>query len=289
MNELSRITVLGAGTLGSQIAYQIAYSGFDVVAYDVDAATLVDARKRLALLADRYVREVEGATDGERAQKALDRITLTYDLSEAAASADLVIEAVPEVPAIKRDIFARLGEVAPEKTIFATNTSSLLPSTLMKYTGRPDRFLALHFANKLWVHNTAEVMGTEETDPAVHTAVMRFAASIGMVPIDIKKERAGYILNSLLMPLLKAAGELLTEGIAEPSAVDEVWRIGTGATYGPFQMLDIVGLTTAHHIAARGDEKQREFARLIKAEYLDRGKLGLATGEGFYSYPREIQ
>ncbi|MEU4173510.1 3-hydroxyacyl-CoA dehydrogenase [Streptomyces sp. NPDC026665] len=289
MHELSRISVLGTGVLGSQIAYQVAYSGFDVTAYDVDEVALEGASERLDLLVERYANEVEGAGDSGRSQRALARIALTSDLATAVAEADLVIEAVPEQPAVKRDVFKRLGEVAPERTIFATNTSSLMPSSLMEYTGRPDRFIALHFANKLWLHNTAEIMGTTETDPAVYTAVVRFAESIGMIPIEIKKEKAGYVLNSLLMPLLKAAGELLTEGIADPSAVDKVWKVGTGADYGPFEMLDIVGLTTAYHIAARGDEKQRAFARIIKSEYIDKGKLGVATGEGFHTYPRVEQ
>jgi 3-hydroxybutyryl-CoA dehydrogenase len=95
-------------------------------------------------------------------------------------------------------------------------------------------------------------------------------------------------VNSLLIPLIKAAGELLTDEIADPSAVDDVWRIGTGASYGPFEMLDIIGLTTAHHIASHGDAKQREFARLIKERYLDKGKLGVATGEGFHTHPRTL-
>lgn len=106
-----------------------------------------------------------------------------------------------------------------------------------------------------------------------------------MVPIEMKKEKPGYVLNSLLVPLLKAAGELLADDIADPAAVDDVWRIGTGAAYGPFEMLDIIGLMTAHHIASHGDAKQREFARLIKERYLDKGQTGVESGQGFYTYP----
>jgi 3-hydroxybutyryl-CoA dehydrogenase len=285
MTDLSRITVLGIGVLGSQIAFHTAYTGLDVVAYDVDEAALGQARERLTLLVSRYEGEVEPPGEQGRAQKALERIRLTCDLADAAGEADLVIESAPEQLAVKKDVLARLGAAAPAHTVFATNTSALPPSALADSTGRPERFLALHFANLVWRHNIAEVMGTDRTDPEVYAAVVRFASRIGMVPILMRKEKPGYVLNSLLMPLLKAAGELLTDDVADPAAVDDVWRIGTGASYGPFEMLDIIGLTTAHHIASRGDARQREFARLIKERYIDKGKLGVATGEGFHRYP----
>jgi 3-hydroxybutyryl-CoA dehydrogenase len=285
MNDLSRITVLGTGVLGSQIAYHTAYQGFDVVAYNVGEAGLDRARARLQLLAERYVREVDGAGTDGRAHKALQRITLSRDLAEAVGSADLVIESVPEQPQLKKDILAEVGALAPAHTVIATNTSTLRPSELMESTGRPSRFLALHFSNLIWRHNVAEVMGTPETDPEVYASVVRFASAIGMVPVEIKKEKPGYLLNSLLVPLLNAAGELLTDDIATPSAVDDVWRIGTGALYGPFQMMDIIGLTTVHHVASQGNAKHQEFARLVKERYLDKGKLGVETGEGFHVYP----
>ncbi|KQZ09244.1 3-hydroxybutyryl-CoA dehydrogenase [Agromyces sp. Root1464] len=286
MTALRNITVLGTGVLGSQIAYQTAYRGFDVVAYDIDDAALEAAKQRFAALADTYVTEgVDGAADG-KAQEALGRITRSADLGEAVAKADLVIEAIPENLEIKRATYEQLATLAPEHTIFATNSSTLLPSDLAPFTGRADRFLALHFANRVWVHNTAEVMGTEATSPEVFQAVARFAGEIGMVPIEIKKEKAGYLLNSLLVPFLQAAGELLVDGIAEPDAIDKTWRIGTGAPMGPFQIYDIVGLTTAYNISMMGGAKQQAFAALIKERYIDQGKLGVATGEGFYSYPK---
>ncbi|MFC9558634.1 3-hydroxyacyl-CoA dehydrogenase [Agromyces sp. NPDC056965] len=286
MTALRNITVLGTGVLGSQIAYQTAYSGFDVVAYDIDDAALEAAKQRFAGLADTYVAEgVEGAADG-KAQAALGRITRSSDLGEAVAKADLVIEAIPENLEIKRATYEKLATLAPEHTIFATNSSTLLPSDLASFTGRADRFLALHFANRVWAHNTAEVMGTEATSPEIFQAVVEFAGEIGMVPIEIKKEKAGYLLNSLLVPFLQAAGELLVDGIAEPDAIDKTWRIGTGAPMGPFQIYDIVGLTTAYNISMMGGAKQQAFAALIKERYIDQGKLGVATGEGFYSYPK---
>ena len=116
---------------------------------------------------------------------------------------------------------------------------------------------------------------------------VEFATRIGMVPIQIKKEKAGYLLNSLLVPFLQAGAELLVDGIAEPEAIDATWRIGTGSPAGPFEIYDIVGLTTAYNISRMGGEKQQRFAELLKEQYIDKGKLGVATGEGFYTYPRE--
>ncbi|MET4158499.1 3-hydroxyacyl-CoA dehydrogenase [Agromyces sp. PvR057] len=285
MTAIANVTVLGTGVLGSQIAYQTAFSGFDVVAYDISDDALEAAKQRFAGLADTYVKEgVAGAADG--AQAALGRVTFSADLAAAVANADLVIEAIPEQLALKQSTYEKLAALAPERTIFATNSSTLLPSDLSPFTGRADRFLALHFANRVWAHNTAEVMGTEATSPDVYATVVDFASSIGMVPIEIRKEKAGYLLNSLLVPFLSAAGELLVDGIAEPDAIDKTWRIGTGAPMGPFQIYDIVGLTTAYNISKAGGQKQQAFADLIKERYIDQGKLGVATGEGFYTYPK---
>ncbi|WP_025155808.1 3-hydroxyacyl-CoA dehydrogenase [Leifsonia aquatica] len=283
MTDITSVTVLGTGVLGSQIAFQTAFHGFAVTAYDINADALDTARERFEGLAALYEKEVAGAADGA-AQQALGRIRYSDDLAQAVKDADLVIEAVPESLDLKRDIYTKLGELAPAKTIFATNSSTLLPSDLVGYTGRADKFLALHFANHVWVNNTAEVMGTTKTDPAVYQQVVDFASAIGMVPIEIKKEKAGYVLNSLLVPLLDAAAELLVDGIAEPETIDKTWRIGTGAPKGPFEIFDIVGLTTAYNISSVAGPKQQEFAAYLKENYIDKGKLGVSTGEGFYRY-----
>ncbi|MFX0581243.1 3-hydroxyacyl-CoA dehydrogenase [Nocardia nepalensis] len=280
---IRKVTVLGTGVLGSQIAFQTAFRGFDVTAYDISDEALAGARDRLAALAATYRDEVPGADDG-KAEETAAGIALTTDLAAAVRDADLVIEAVPEVLTIKEQTYQQLGELAPEKTIFATNSSTLLPSDMKDFTGRPDRFLALHFANQVWKYNTAEVMGTPETDPNVHRAVVDFAAAIGMEPIELHKEKAGYVLNSLLVPLLNAAMSLSAGGFAEPEAVDKTWRIGTGAPYGPFQILDVIGLTTPYNILVSGGAEGQQLAAWLKTNYIDKGKLGIATGEGFYKY-----
>lgn len=281
--EIRRVTVLGTGVLGSQIAFQTAFSGFEVTAYDISDDALKAARDRFDKLAAIYRTDVAGAGDG-KAERTAAGIALSSDLAEAVRDADLVIEAVPEVLSLKQDTYEKLSELAPERTIFATNSSTLLPSAIKDFTGRPDKFLALHFANHVWKFNTAEVMGTTDTDPAVFQAVVKFAGDIGMVPIELHKEKAGYVLNSLLVPFLNSGMALAAGGYAEPEAVDETWRIATGAPMGPFQMLDVIGLTTPYNILAMSGESGEQLAKWLKDNYIDKGKLGIATGEGFYKY-----
>ncbi|MFC9999297.1 3-hydroxyacyl-CoA dehydrogenase [Nocardia sp. NPDC127526] len=281
---IRKVTVLGTGVLGSQIAFQTAFSGFDVTAYDITEEALQAGRARFEKLAAVYRTQVKGGGNG-KAEQAAAAITLTADLANAVREADLVIEAVPEVLSIKQQTYEKLAELAPQKTIFATNSSTLLPSAMKDFTGRPDRFLALHFANQIWHFNTAEVMGTTETDPEVFHEVVDFASAIGMVPIQIHKEKAGYVLNSLLVPLLNSAMALAAGGYADPEAIDQTWQIGTGAPAGPFHILDVIGLTTPYNILANSDDENvKQLAKWLKDNYIDKGKLGIATGEGFYKY-----
>lgn len=283
MTDIKNVTVLGSGVLGSQIAYQTAYAGFTVTAWDINDDAVAAAKERFAGLAQRYDAEVEGAKDGKSAA-ALERLTATSDLAAAVADADLIIEAVPESPEIKTSTWEKVGALAPEKTIFATNSSTLLPSSFKDATGRPNKFLALHYANQIWAQNTAEVMGTADTDPEVFQTVVEFAKEQGMVPIEVKKEQPGYVLNTLLVPLLNAAGYLYANGIADAETIDKTWRIGTGAPRGPMEIFDIIGLTTAYNVSIMGDEESQKFAKVLKEDFIDKGKLGIATGEGFYNY-----
>lgn len=281
---IKNVTVLGTGVLGSQIAYQSAYCGFPITAYDISDERLDIAKHSFEELAAIYEQEVDGAANGP-ARDALARIRSSADLAEAVREADLVIECIPEKLDLKRDVYAKLGRLAPEKTIFATNTSMLLPSELAASTGRPERFLAMHFANAIWKHNTAEVMGHAGTDPAVYQAVVEFARQIGMEPIELHTEQRGYILNSMLTPWLDAAEHLLLDGVAEPETIDKTWRIATGMEHGPCEVMDMIGLTTIYEVNAVSDnEKTRAAGAYLKEHYIDKGKLGRASGEGFYKY-----
>ena len=282
--QIENVTVLGSGVLGSQIAYQTAYSGFRVVVYDISDERLDNAKNSFEQLAALYEQEVDGAAGGP-ARDALARIHGSSDLAEAVREADVVIESIPEKLDLKRDVYARLGRLAPEKTIFASNTSMLLPSELAASTGRPERFVAMHFANEIWKRNTAEVMGHAGTDPAVFQAVVDLARQIGMEPIELRQEQRGYILNSMLTPWLDATEYLLLDGVAEPETIDKTWRIGTGMQLGPCEVMDIIGLTTIYEVNAASDnEKTRAAGAYLKEHYIDKGKLGRASGEGFYKY-----
>ncbi|RBP99030.1 3-hydroxyacyl-CoA dehydrogenase [Bifidobacterium xylocopae] len=283
--NLERVTVAGGGVLGSQIAYQSAFKGKTVIIYDINDEAIEQVKKRVNALRDQYKHDIQ-ATD-EQFDDGLSRLSFTTDLASAVADADLVIEAVPESPSIKHDLYHNLSAMAPERTIFASNSSTFVPSVYMEDTGRPDRFLNMHFANQIWMNNTAEIMGSPKTDPDVFAQIVRFAREIGMVPIELKKEQPGYVLNTLLIPLLNAGGYLWGNDIADPHTIDKTWMVGTGAPMGPFGILDVVGLRTCYNITKdqSGDNPQAQpFLAKVK-EMLDEGKLGRESGEGFYHYP----
>ena len=312
--SIQNVVLIGGGVLGSQIAYQSAYKGFHVTIWLRSDASIGRAQPKLQRLHDIYVAELTAAKSspgpysagllengrsytGEeldgyiaRADAALKELTLTTDLAGAVKDADLVIEALAEVPQEKIEFYQKLAPLLPEKTILATNTSTLLPSALAPYTGRPEKYLALHFANNIWKQNTAEVMGHPGTDPAAYEEVARFAAHIGMVPLRLKKEKNGYLLNSMLVPFLMAAQSLWAEDIADFETIDKTWVLATGAPMGPFRILDIVGITTAYNIltnnpaAADPNSVYGKMAKRLKEEYIDTGKLGVNAGEGFYKY-----
>ncbi|MDA3148045.1 3-hydroxyacyl-CoA dehydrogenase [Leucobacter sp. UCMA 4100] len=281
---MQHLTVLGTGVLGSQIIFQAAYSGKDVVAYDISDEILAKLPERWEYLKPLYLRDLPDATP-EKLDAAVARIRASSDLGDALKDADIVIEAVPERLDIKQQTWEKVGELAPEKTIFCTNSSTLLPSDIAKFTGRPAQFLALHFANEVWINNTGEVMGHADTDPKAFEAVAVFAEEIGMVPIRIHKEQPGYVLNSLLVPFLSAAGQLLVRGVATPEDIDSTWKIATKSPLGPFEIYDIVGMMTPYMLNKDSDNPvMREFAEMIKRDYIDKGYLGKGAGRGFYTY-----
>lgn len=284
---ITRVTVLGAGVLGAQIAFQAAYAGFTVTSYDINDEALAAARKRFDTLEKNYIHDLEDATE-ETVAQARDRLSLTADLAEAVQEADLVIEAIPELLDLKKKVWAEVGAAAPDSAIFVTNTSTLTPSDFAEATGRPNRFLALHFANSIWTHPTAEVMPHAGTDEDAFDRVAAYASEMGMVPILLKKEQPAYVLNSLLVPFLGAARKLLINGVAEPAEIDKDWKISTGAPQGPFELMDIIGMRTLRMIsaneAAEGDEVAEKFVKLLDEEYISKGKIGRESGEGFYRY-----
>ena len=282
-HDIQKVLVIGAGTMGGQIALQCAMHGYDVTLYDVSAAALENGMARVRGYARRL------AAEGRADAGTLGRLTATGDLPAAAAAADLVSESVPEDPALKGRVFGQLNDLCPPHTIFTTNSSTLLPSMFAAATGRPDRFCALHFHLPPWDANVVDVMAHAGTDAAVTAAVVAFARRIGQIPIVAKKESSGYVYNAMLSALNRAALTLAAEGVADVADVDRAWMGIMKMPIGPFGIMDAVGLDTVWRITeywagVTGDPQLRANATFLQ-DYLDRGRLGLKSGGGFYDYP----
>lgn len=285
---MQRITIAGAGTLGSQISWQTAFNGFEVTVYDAFEKGLERGKELHQSYADLFVEKRNASS--EKVKKAQSRLSYTTDLEEAVKDADLVSESVPEDLKIKQSFYKDLSKVAPEKTIFTTNSSTLTPSQIVEAVDRPEKFLALHFANGIWESNIGEVMGHPGTDPGIFDQVVAFAEAIGMVPIPIHKEQNGYILNSLLVPFLNAALDLVAREVSDHESIDKTWMISNRAKLGPFGFIDIIGMQTAYNVNKMwgehlNDEHRLGLARYIKEEFIEKGKMGASSGEGFYTYP----
>lgn len=312
-----KVVVVGGGVLGSQIAYQVAYKGFDVTVWLRTEASIDRARPKFARWHETYKKDLEAvkpligtetkmyprgliedfaALTQEKieelkaqADTAYENLNYELDMATAMADADLVIESLSEDPKAKIAFYEKMAPLLPEKTVVVTNSSTMVPSTFASYTGRPEKYLALHFANEIWKNNTAEIMGHPGTDQAYYDQVVAFAKEIGMIPLCLKKEQPGYILNSLLVPFLNAGQALYANDVADPQTIDLTWMLGTGAPLGPFRILDIVGLDTAYNIVMMSPDAQNpdtlpgKIAKRLK-EHIDAGKKGVATGEGFYKY-----
>ena len=263
------VVIAGGGVLGSQIAFQAAYCGFNVTIWLRSEGSISRTQPKIDKLLDMYREAIEGMADGsgawcagiadsdkplnkeeclERAQAAHNSVKLELDLAEAVKDADLVIEAMAEDAKAKIEFYQKLAPLLPEKTVLATNSSTLLPSQFAKYTGRPSKYLALHFANSIWKNNTAEVMGQEALDPKHFDELIEFANEIRMIALPVRKEKNGYLLNSMLVPWLLSGLDLWASGVSDPKSIDTAWEHGTGAPKGPFKVIDTVGLTTAYNI-----------------------------------------
>ena len=281
--EIKRVLIAGAGTMGRSIGLSFAVHGCKVILYDVKEDILEAARRGMALKIDKMV--AAGALTPEAAESIKAGITTTTDLAAAGADADLVSESIPEDPDIKGEFFEKLHTVCPERTIFTTNTSSLVPSMFAARTGRPDRFLAFHFHPGF---KLVDVMGHPGTSAETVETVRRFAERMGHSPIVLKQEKAGYLFNSLLNPWLLAGLNLVSREIAAPEDVDRAWTEITAMPLGPFALMDFIGLETVWRITdfwarKRGDANAQKSADLLK-QYVDRGDLGMKTGKGFFKY-----
>ena len=282
----TKITTAGAGTMGSQVAWQMAFHGKHVTVYDAIPAGLEKGRAFHQEYAEHFIRQ-RGATR-KQIDETFARLTYTIDLAAAVSDADLISESVPESIPIKESFWREASRHAPPRTVFTTNTSTLAPSALVRFVDRPQMFLALHFAIGVWDSNIGEVMGHPGTDPAVFERLLTFAGEIGLVPIPIRQEQNGYIINSLIVPWCTAALDLLVRGVSDFQSIDRTWMITLQSDMGPCGMMDRMGLGVVYHVAKLIGEttpNTQAHARYIEEQFIQKGRLGVASGQGFYSYP----
>ncbi len=317
--NIKKVVVAGGGVLGSQIAFQCAYCGFDVTIWLRSQGSIGRTQPKLDKVHAAYIEAIEGMARGtgawcagisdtddfdkdaclKKVEAAYSGIKLELDMKKAVGDADLVIESMAEEETAKIDFYKKIAPLLPEKTILVTNSSTLLPSTFAKYTGRPEKYLALHFANSIWKNNTAEVMSSGLTDRKYFDEVISFANGIRMIALPVEKEKSGYLLNSMLVPFLLSGLDLYANGVSDPKSIDLAWKHGTGSPKGPFEIFDTVGLTTAMNIVEQYQKVPGLFTPLLRKmmlpynfkgmkailqKYIDEGKLGIASGEGFYKW-----
>jgi len=273
--------------MGQRIGLQCARYGYSVTLYDISPDALESAAIRVRAYADQLV--VDERMTREEADATLGRIVAINDLEEAAAEADLLSESVPENPELKRKVFAQLSGLCPSRTIFTTNTSTLLPSMFAEATGRPAQFAALHFHGLPWGSNVVDIMPHPGTSSETIELLYAFAERIGQIPIVLKKESHRYVFNAMFDGLLGAALTLVRTRIASVEDIDRAWMGCMKMPRGPFGMLDGVGLDTAWEIsqywAKELDDPERQAIADFLREYVDKGWLGIKSGRGFYSYP----
>ena len=314
-----KIVIAGGGVLGSQIAFQSAYCGFDVTIWLRSEGSITRTQPKIDKLKETYIEAIElmaqapnswcrGIADQDsfskeecldKVEKAYSRLKLEIDMAKAVKDADLVIESMSENADDKIAFYKTLAPLLPEKTVIVTNSSTLLPSQFAQYTGRADKYLSFHFANSIWKNNTAEVMSQPKTDSRFFNEIIEFANAIRMIALPVMKEKSGYLLNSMLVPFLLSGLDLVANGVSDPESVDKAWTLGTGAPKGPFQIIDTVGLNTAYNIVAQYQKVPGFLSPLLKKmmlpynykamekmlkEYIDAGKFGMSSGEGFYKY-----
>jgi len=286
IDDIKTVLIIGAGTMGHQIGFQCAASGYDVNIYDMFPESLDKAEKRLHSLSQRLVKK--GALPAETAQKALERMVFTSDAQQAGQNADIVSESVPEDPKLKGELFARFNVICPLETIFTTNTSSLIPSMFAGATGRPERFLAFHF-HDIVLSRIVDVMPHTGTHADIMAIVVAFAERIGQIPIILKKEQPGYLFNNMLMAYLDSALNLASGEVASIEDIDRAWMGIMHTPSGPFGIMDSVGLDTCWKITAYWAEKKQNPKAMTNAafikKYVDAGQLGQKSGRGFYHYP----
>jgi 3-hydroxybutyryl-CoA dehydrogenase len=287
IDDVKNVCVVGAGNMGHQIALQCALHGFKTVSTDVVPAVLEKAEK----FVDGYLpgRVQKGKMTEDEAKATRSRISFTGDLKEAAKDADVVIEAVLERIDLKRKIFADLDKIAPAGAILATNSSFIVSSRIADATQRPDRVCNLHFFNPALVMKLVEVVQGPHVSDETAKCMMDFCLKIDKIPVHVKKEVDGFILNRIFSAIHKEAFWMMEMGVASYEDIDKACVYGAGHPMGPFRLLDLTGIDLAYdigmsHFYESGNPADLPVPTIVK-KYTE-GKFGQKTGEGFYSYKK---
>jgi 3-hydroxybutyryl-CoA dehydrogenase len=281
--KIRTVGVIGSGLMGSGIAQVSAQAGFPTTILEVSRELLDKGMQRIQGFLHGAVEK--GKMTGEARDRTLSLLKGTTEIKDL-SECDLLIEAITENLAAKRDLFARVSQVCSEKAIFASNTSSLSITEIMTATPRPGRFLGLHYFNPVPLMKLVEVVRTIVTEEEVESAALEFVRATGKIPIRTS-DRTGFIVNRLLVPYILDAIRALENGVGSIEEIDTGMKLGCGHPMGPFTLLDFVGLDTTYYIAGiMFDEfKEPRFASppLLKRMVLA-GTLGRKSGKGFYDY-----
>lgn len=283
--KIEKVAVLGGGLMGSGIAESVARAGLAVTVRDIDETAVEAARGRIEKSLERALQG--GKIDAAERDAIVSRLTLTTDLDDL-AEADLAIEAVPENAELKVNILAQLAGFVSERTLIASNTSSIPIAQLAAGIHRPERVLGLHFFSPVPVMKLVEVVVALDTSEETVATATEFAARIGKTAIETK-DRSGFIVNMLLVPYLMAAVRMYEEEFATAEAIDEGMRLGCGHPMGPLTLCDMIGLDVLYSVC---DSLYEEFKEpgyapppLLK-RMVASGRIGRKAGRGFYAYDR---